>query len=89
MMVLALFEHKYQVGFLQEIQVLFQSFFQTQVQLLIKVELVATNPQTYHIQSHQCNIMMILYLKHCMYIVGYNPHHQILSQELSHTLRLV
>ena len=72
-MILYLFEHMYQVGFHQELQVLFQAIPQNQVQLLIQVELVAINPQTCHMQSHQWNIMMILYPNHNIYQVIVHP----------------
>ena len=70
LVVISLLHHMYQVGILQELQVFLQAFYQTQVQLLIQVKLVATNPQTCHLQSHQWNIITILDLKHHMYQVG-------------------
>ena len=65
--ILALLCHMYKVGVHQELQVLFQALYQTQVQLLIQVKLEATNPQTFHLQSHKWKIMMILDLNHHMY----------------------
>ena len=72
-MILDLFEHMYQVGFHQELQVLCQVISQNQVQLLIQVELVAIKPQNFHTYLHQWNIMMILYLNHHMYQVIVHP----------------
>ena len=69
-MILYLIHHMYQVGICQEPQLLCEALSQTQVQLLTQVELVATIPQTCHLQSHQWNILMILDLNHHMYQMG-------------------
>ena len=66
-MVPVLLNHMHQVGFCQELQVLLQALSQTQIQILIQVELVVTNPLTCHLQSHQWNIMMILDMNQNIY----------------------
>ena len=62
----------YQIGYHQELKVLLQALSQTQVQLMIQVELIATIPQTFHQQSREWNILIILDLNHHMYQVGVN-----------------
>ena len=70
----------YQVGLHQEVQVLWQALLQTKVQLLTQVKIVLTNSETVFLMSHQWNTMMIIYLNHHMYQVGFHTEHQLLCQ---------
>ena len=68
----------YQEGVCQELQVLIQLLSLTQFKILIQVQLVAGNSQTFHMESHQWSIIMILDLKHNMYQLGVYPWNQLL-----------
>ena len=78
-MILALYQHMYQVRFHTEHRVFYQVLFhprslvqylfwdQAQVHLLIKVNLPERNPQGCHLQYHQWILLRILALYHPMY----------------------